>query len=295
MTDASPPEPSAAPAPGAGRRRPRRPASRARSSCSVGIVLAVVLGIGLFTGLGHEPEHVGRAPRGRPGAVLLGRQRRADGAARRCRCRPTAAGTARPPCCSSSGTGAPSCHQELPPLAAAVRQQDQARGALSADPGHRCRQRRLDRRAPSRSSSSAGVTLPGGLRPERRPSPSGTSTSTATPTRCSSRATGRSPRSCAGAVLTPSSLHRGRAGPHSQRNVSAAASGAATAQTASTTQDSPGTAAPRPSVACSAAESASAGSSLAKVARPARELRDGDDHAAQQQEDRGRGRWPRPG
>ena len=80
-------------------------------------------------------------------------------------------------------------------------------------------------------------------------------------------------------------LHRRRARPHSQRNVSAAATGAATAQTASTTQDSAGTAAPLPSVACSADESAAAGSSLAKLGQPAGQLGERDDHAAQQQED----------
>src|ERR1700735_3711372 len=55
---------------------------------------------------------------------------------------------------------------------------------------------------------------------------------------------------------------------HSQRNVSAAATGAATAQTASTTQDSVETDPPLPRVACRADERAAAGSSLAKLARP---------------------------
>ena len=71
-----------------------------------------------------------------------------------------------------------------------------------------------------------------------------------------------------GAVLTPSSFTADERALIPSGSVSAAASGAATAQTARTIQDSAGTAPPLPSVACSPVESAAAGNSLAKLASP---------------------------
>ena len=57
------------------------------------------------------------------------------------------------------GNWCPSCHQELPPLAAAVRQQDRAGGALAQDPRHRRGQLGLAVEARS-FIHGTGVTFP---------------------------------------------------------------------------------------------------------------------------------------
>ena len=67
----------------------------------------------------------------RPGAVVQRTQHRSGGATTGGRARPRGRERGRPPCSSSSATWCASCHQELPPLAAAVHQQGRAAGALS--------------------------------------------------------------------------------------------------------------------------------------------------------------------
>ena len=131
MTDAAPADPSASPdsAPdgaGAGPRKPRK------IFLLVGIVLAVALGVFLFTGLGTSqgsgsggaPHEGGPVPSftqqnvGPAGGAKVGVP--ADGG-----------GNGTPAVLLFFGNWCPSCHQELPPLAAAVRAQDKAGGPLS--------------------------------------------------------------------------------------------------------------------------------------------------------------------
>ncbi len=124
MTDASPPEPPAAPAPGPAPRKPRK------IFLLVGVVLAVVLGIFLFTGLGTNQKTSGAPYEGGPlpafSQANVGRTGPhqvsvpADGG-----------GNGRPAVLLFFGNWCSSCHQELPPLAAAVRQQQRGHGGLS--------------------------------------------------------------------------------------------------------------------------------------------------------------------
>jgi peroxiredoxin len=124
MTAATPPEPPAAPAPEPAPRKPRK------IFLVVGIVLAVVLGIFLFTGLGTSqstsgaPHEGGQVPSftasniGPVGAAQVSVP--ADGG-----------GNGTPAVLMFFGAWCTSCKQELPPLTAAIRQQDQARGSLA--------------------------------------------------------------------------------------------------------------------------------------------------------------------
>ena len=133
MTDEAPPDPSAPPAPGADP-APRKPR---KIFLVVGIVAAVALGIGLFTsvGNGHGPGSSGGGSGGQPqpgdtvpsfsapnigpvGPRQVAVPVHGDGA-----------GT--PTVLLFFGNWCASCHQELPPLAAAVHRQDKAGGALS--------------------------------------------------------------------------------------------------------------------------------------------------------------------
>ncbi len=130
MTDASPPEPSAAPAPGpdpAGGPAPRKPR---KIFLLVGTVLAVILGIFLFTGLGTSQNTSGAPHEGGPVPSFTASN----------------VGPVGPPQVSvpaaGGGNGTPavllffgawctSCRQELPPLTAAVRHQEAAGGPLA--------------------------------------------------------------------------------------------------------------------------------------------------------------------
>jgi peroxiredoxin len=133
MTDAGPPDPSGPPAPAAGSGAEPDPTPALRKPRKifllVGTVVAVALGIGLFTSIGSGPNaggaHEGNAvpaftrqnigPVGAPQVSVP-----ADGGA-----------AATPTVLLFFGNWCTACHQELPPLAAAVRAQDKAGGALS--------------------------------------------------------------------------------------------------------------------------------------------------------------------
>jgi len=128
MTDASPPEPSAAPAPGPepaagpGPRKPRK------IFLLIGVVLAVVLGIFLFTGLGTSQNTSGAPYEGGPVPAFSGAN---VGPVGPHRVSVTVAGTSAPTVLLFFGNWCASCHQELPPLAAAVQHQRQAKGGLA--------------------------------------------------------------------------------------------------------------------------------------------------------------------
>jgi len=129
MTDAGPAAPSASPsdAPdgeGAGPRKPRK------VFLLVGIVLALVLGVFLFTGLGTSQGSTGPPHEG--GAVpSFTRQNVGPVGGARVAVPADGGGNGTPAVLLFFGNWCPSCHQELPPLAAAVRAQDKAGGPLS--------------------------------------------------------------------------------------------------------------------------------------------------------------------
>jgi peroxiredoxin len=135
MTDAAPPDPSASPAPDpVPSPAPRKPR---KIFLAVGLAVAVALGVGLFTNIGttHRSGSSGGGSGGQPqagdrvpsfSAPNIGPvgQRQVAVAAH-------GSGARTPTVLLFFGDWCASCHQELPPLAAAVHQQDRAGGALS--------------------------------------------------------------------------------------------------------------------------------------------------------------------
>ncbi len=124
MTD---PRPAAAAAAADILRPPRKPR---KLFLLVGVVLAVVLGIFLFTGLGTSQGTTGAPQEG--GAVPKFERQNVGPTGGRQVAVPAEGGShGTPAVLLFFGNWCPSCHQELPPLAAAVRAQDKAGGALS--------------------------------------------------------------------------------------------------------------------------------------------------------------------
>jgi cytochrome c biogenesis protein CcmG/thiol:disulfide interchange protein DsbE len=94
----------------------------------VGIVLAVILGIFLFTGLGTSDGSTGSAPEtGDPVPTFTSQNLGPVGGSHVS----VSSSDGRPTVLLFFGNWCPSCHQELPPLAAAVRSQVAAGGALA--------------------------------------------------------------------------------------------------------------------------------------------------------------------
>ena len=156
MTDASPTEPSAAPAPapaatvGPVLRKPRK------IFLLVGVVLAVVIGIFLFTGLGTNQNTSGAPYEGGPVPAISATNVGATGPEH---VSLPAGGNGSPVVLLFFGNWCSSCHQELPPLAAAVQRQVRAHGALSQV--HVIGIDDLDSVGSARSFiHSAGVTFP---------------------------------------------------------------------------------------------------------------------------------------
>ena len=87
-----------------------------------------------------------------------------------------------------------------------------------------------------------------------------------------------------GSAISPAKFTAVREGAHSQRKLRAAAVGAATAHTASTTHDWVGTGEPVPRVACKRGGERLGRQELGHRSHPVGELGDGDDHAAEQQQ-----------
>jgi peroxiredoxin len=131
MTDAAPAGPSASPsgAPdgdGAGPRKPRK------VFLLVGIVLAVVLGVFLFTGLGtSQGSGSGGAPHEGGPVPSFSRENVGPTGGAKVAVPADGGGSGTPAVLLFFGNWCPSCHQELPPLAAAVRAQEKTRGRLS--------------------------------------------------------------------------------------------------------------------------------------------------------------------
>jgi len=132
MTDASPPEPSAAPAPGAAPDAAPGPASRKprKIFLLVGTVLAVVLGVFLFTGLGTSPSSSGAPHEGGPVPSFTASNIGPVGGSQ-VSVPAGGGGNGTPAVLLFFGAWCTSCRQELPPLTAAVRRQAKAGGALA--------------------------------------------------------------------------------------------------------------------------------------------------------------------
>jgi thiol-disulfide isomerase/thioredoxin len=127
----------------------------------VGLVLATALGIGLFTSLGTSPA-TDNAPRvGGPVPTFVASRLNGPGSVS---VSPTSGG-GRPTVLLFFGKWCPSCHAELPPLAAAVRHQQAAGGALS-----KFRVVGIDNEDTTANAksfiASSGVTFPVGYDPD---------------------------------------------------------------------------------------------------------------------------------
>ncbi len=130
MTDAPPPEPSAVPGPGPGTAPSPAPRRPRKVFLVVGLVLAVGLGIGLFTSVGTSQSSSGGAYQGGPVPTFSASNVGTTGASR-VAVPADGGGNGTPAVLLFFGSWCPSCKAELPPLAAAVRRQDAAHGALS--------------------------------------------------------------------------------------------------------------------------------------------------------------------
>ncbi len=129
MTDAVPPPGEApAPVPSQGEGEARKPR---KVFLVVGILLAVIIGIFLFTSLGtsNGSGTTGSAPQ--VGASVPSFTSQNIGPVGGSSVAVSAGRGGRPTVLLFFGDWCPSCHQELPPLAAAVRSQDGAGGALA--------------------------------------------------------------------------------------------------------------------------------------------------------------------
>ena len=128
MTDAPPSEPSAAPAPAPGHepglRKPRK------VFLLIGIVLAVVLGVFLFTGLGTSPSSSGAPHEGGPVPSFTASNIGPVGSSR-VSVPGDGGGNGTPAVLMFFGAWCTSCRQELPPLTATIRRQNQAGGPLA--------------------------------------------------------------------------------------------------------------------------------------------------------------------
>jgi cytochrome c biogenesis protein CcmG, thiol:disulfide interchange protein DsbE len=135
VTEATPPEPPASPAPGAGDVQEFRRPRKRFILVGLGIGMLIVLLIGLFTSFGSGSTSSGGGSGGQPqpgdpvpsfAATNIG-----PSGGRQVSVSANGGGRGRPTVLLFFGNWCASCHEELPPLAAAVRQQDAGGGALA--------------------------------------------------------------------------------------------------------------------------------------------------------------------
>src|SRR6516162_2803976 len=202
MTDGAPAAPSASPndAPGGEGAGPRKPR---KIFLVVGVVLALALGVFLFTGLGTSQGSTGPPHEGGP-VPSFTRQNVGPVGGVRVTVPADGGGNGTPAVLLFFGNWCPSCHQELPPLAAAVRQEAATRSPLA-----RIRVIGVDSED-SRSSAqsfieSSGVTFPVAYDPDIAIT-SGLFYFTGDPYAVFVRGNGTIDRIVRGDVLTPSSL-----------------------------------------------------------------------------------------
>ena len=202
MTDASPPDPAVPPGPEPdGAPETVRTPRKRFIFIGLGIGLLIIVLIGLFTSLGTNPS-AGGARTGGPVPSFTAPNIGPSGPSR-CRCRPTEVGTGRPRCCCSSGPGARAATRSSP-LAAAVRRQGHAGGALA-----RIRVLGVDSFDKTSTAQSfihdAGVTFPVASDPEADIT-SGSFYFDGDPYAVFVKGDGTISKIVRGAVLTPSSL-----------------------------------------------------------------------------------------
>ena len=128
MTDAPPPEAPLPPAPEAGPtvRKPRK----RFILVGLGIGIGIILIVGLTTSFGSNPSTTGRPGQGEP-VPSFTRQNLGPTGSSQVSVPADGGSNGTPAVLLFFGNWCPSCHQELPPLAAAVHQQDKADGALA--------------------------------------------------------------------------------------------------------------------------------------------------------------------
>jgi len=136
MTDVPPPDPLLRPAreaetaAGAGAPQPLRKPRKRFILIGLGVGLLIVLLIGLLTNIGTSSTTTSAPGQGGPVPSFSGANLGPTGSSQ-VSVPADGGGNGTPAVLLFFGAWCPSCHQELPPLAAAVRKQDQAHGALS--------------------------------------------------------------------------------------------------------------------------------------------------------------------
>jgi thiol-disulfide isomerase/thioredoxin len=206
MSDAVPAAEEAEPPGSPGPAEPLRRGPRKRFLV-IGVVLAAVLGVLLFTSIGTSQT----SPSGSGGGPYVGGPVPAFTATnlgpvggRQVSVPADGGGGGRPAVLLFFGNWCPSCHQELPPLAAAVRQQDATGGPLA-----RIRVVGVDSEDSTSSAhsfiESSGVTFPVAYDPDIAIT-SGLFSFTGDPYAVFVRGDGKIDRIVRGDVLTPSSF-----------------------------------------------------------------------------------------
>jgi thiol-disulfide isomerase/thioredoxin len=203
MTDAAPPDQTLPPAPGVDGEPPIRSPRKRFILIGLGIGILIIVLVGLFTSLGTSSSSTG-APRVGGPVPLFAQQNIGPSGAAQVSVPSDGGGNGTPAVLLFFGNWCPDCHQELPPLAAAVEQQDHAGGALS-----RIRVIGVDSEdtvSLARSFiRSAGVTFPVAYDPQANVT-SGLFYFTGDPYAVFVRGNGTIARIVRGDVLTPSSL-----------------------------------------------------------------------------------------
>jgi thiol-disulfide isomerase/thioredoxin len=203
MTDAPSPDRVPAPAPEPGGAAAVRTPRKRFILIGLGIGILIIVLVGLFTSLGTSPSSTSAPREGGPVPAFTQQNIGPSGPAR-VSVPSDGGGNGRPAVLLFFGNWCPSCHQELPPLAAAVRQQDHAGGALA-----RIRVIGVDSEDAVSSARSfihsAGVSFPVAYDPQADVT-SGLFYFTGDPYAVFVRGDGTIAKIVRGAVLTPSSL-----------------------------------------------------------------------------------------
>jgi peroxiredoxin len=130
MTAAPPPDPTLPPAPAEGGAPGVRTPRKRFILIGLGIGILIIVLIGLFTSLGTSPSSTS-APRAGGPVPSFTQQNIGPSGSAQVSVPADGGGNGTPAVLLFFGNWCPSCHQELPPLAAAVRQQDHTGGALA--------------------------------------------------------------------------------------------------------------------------------------------------------------------
>lgn len=130
MTDAPPPEAPLSPAPQQEDTPTVRKPRKRFILIGLGIGIAIILIVGLTTSIGSNPSTTTRPTEGGP-VPSFTRQNLGPAGSSQVSVPADGGSNGTPAVLLFFGNWCPSCHQELPPLAAAVKQQNEAGGALA--------------------------------------------------------------------------------------------------------------------------------------------------------------------